>query len=84
MTLDLCLKRMPRKKISAIRQRTEQQLLEYPIVPRAIPAASKAQIRNGALPDQITVSKTSVYQRAHSYHAEVPPDAIIPVHQFLS
>ena len=64
--------------VAAIRQRTEQRASEFPKIPRYVPSASNFRPRRADLPDHITVAKTSVYQRAHSYHTKVPPDAIVP------
>jgi DNA modification methylase/transcriptional regulator with XRE-family HTH domain len=64
--------------VAAIRQRTEQHPTTYPNVPRDVPLPSSGQARKNGLADHIVVTKTSVYQRAHSYHTKVPPDAIVP------
>ena len=64
--------------VAAIRQRTEQHPTTYPNVPLDVPVPSSGQARKNCLANRIVVSKTSVYQRAHSYHTKVPPDAIVP------
>ena len=64
--------------VAAIRQRTEQKFCEVPKYPAVLPTPSKHSAKRADLPEQITVAKTSVYQRAHSYHTKVPPDAIVP------
>jgi len=64
--------------VAAIRQRTEQRASEFPKIPMYVPKPSSFSAKRADLPQQITVAKTSVYQRAHSYHTKVPPDAIVP------
>jgi DNA modification methylase/transcriptional regulator with XRE-family HTH domain len=64
--------------VAAIRQRTEQHPTTYPTVPRSVPSPQSGVVRPGPLEETIKVSKSSVYQRAHSYHTKVPPDAIVP------
>ena len=64
--------------VAAIRQRTEQHPTVYSNMPRFVPSPQSGIVTPGKLEETIKVSKTSVYQRAHSYHTKVPPDAIIP------
>ena len=64
--------------VAAIRQQTEQRPTIYPNVPRSVPVPRSGRTPKSILAERIEVSKTSVYQRAHSYHTKVPPDAIIP------
>ena len=47
-------------------------------MPRSVPVPRSGGTRKSDLGERIEVSKTSVYQRAHSYHTKVPPDAIVP------
>jgi DNA modification methylase/transcriptional regulator with XRE-family HTH domain/DNA-directed RNA polymerase subunit RPC12/RpoP len=64
--------------VAAIRQRIEQHPTTYPKMPRSVPVPRSGGTRKSDLGERIEVSKTSVYQRAHSYHTKVPPDAIVP------
>jgi DNA modification methylase/DNA-binding XRE family transcriptional regulator len=64
--------------VAAVRQQTEQRPTTYSKLPRTVPVASSSQAKRNEIPDRITVTKSSIYQRAHSYHTKVPPDAIVP------